>query len=212
MSKKDLYIYGAAYPDILKLINAINKITPTWRIAGFIDDTKQATDYLGFPILGGKEKLEQLVGESHYFINNIGSSTNARRAVGSLMEKAGCQFATLIHPSVDISLATIGEGTIISDGAIIGGCVEIGKHCAIRVNSVVNHDNVIGDYVFVGPGAVTCGYVTVKDGAYLGAGSVIKERILIEANTLIGAGAVVVKDVKPDTCVVGIPARPYDRK
>ena len=35
---KKLVIYGAAFANIIKLIDAINSQKPTWEIVGFIDD------------------------------------------------------------------------------------------------------------------------------------------------------------------------------
>jgi len=112
----ELIIYGAAYPDIVKLVNAINKDQNRYTIIGFVDDTpsKQNTEYMGFSVLGGREILKKSATTPNTrFINNVGSSTAARQKVSQIMIDAGCQFATLIHPNVDTTYTTIGEGTII---------------------------------------------------------------------------------------------------
>ena len=214
---KHLYIYGAVYPDIVKLVDAINNAwvekrfpgVPIWKLAGFIDDTlsKQGTQYMGIPVIGGKEVLPDIDKYSSWFINNVGSTTAAREKVSQIMIKAGCRFATLIHPKVDTSYTTIGEGTIISNGAVLGANVKIGKHCAVRSNALVNHDNLIGDYCFIGPGATLSGYVTLENQVFLGVGVSVRERIVIGKGALVGAGAAVIRDVEPGNVVVGVPAK-----
>jgi len=214
---KVLYIYGAVYPDIVKLVDAINdawikhawKEGPLWELAGFIDDTpsKKETRYMGIPVIGGKEVLQELDKNDSWFINNVGSTTAAREKVSQIMIAAGCQFATLIHPKIDTAYTTIGEGTIISDGAVLGANVKIGKHCAIRSNAVVNHDNVVGDYCFVGPGTTLSGYVTLEDKVFLGVGVSIRDGITVGEGALVGAGAAVIRDVEPGDIVVGVPAK-----
>jgi hypothetical protein len=36
---KKIVIYGAAYFDVVKLIDAINRVSPAWTLLGFLDDT-----------------------------------------------------------------------------------------------------------------------------------------------------------------------------
>ena len=205
---RDLVIYGASYPDVIKLIDAINADQPTWNIKGFIDDTpeKTGTKFMGYDVLGGEKVIPGLDNGLFYF-NNVYSTTVARRHVADVLAAYDCRLATLVHPSVDTAYATIGKGTIIPDGVILGANVIIGRHCAIRYNSLVNHDSVIHDYVFIGPGVNLSGFVTLHAGAYIGVASVIKERVTIGCNSTVGAGAVVIKDVPPETTVVGIPAK-----
>jgi len=206
---KELIIYGAGYPDIVKLIYAINLKEHTWEIKGFIDDTpdKQGTEFMGFPILGNKDCISQFKENNTFFINNVCSTTSARKKVSELLIQHDCQFATLIHPNVDCNFTNIGEGALILDGVTLGANVKIGKHCAVRYNAIINHDNTIGDFVFIGPGVVLGGHVHVQSCAYIGVGSIVKERIKIGESSLIGAGAVVITDVKTKTTVMGVPAK-----
>jgi acetyltransferase-like isoleucine patch superfamily enzyme len=54
---------------------------------------------------------------------------------------------------------------------------------------------------------VLAGGVTAARGAFVGAGAVCAPNVAIGANSVVGAGAVVVRDVPPDTTVIGNPAR-----
>ena len=98
-----------------------------------------------------------------------------------------------IHPG-----ATIGSGIFIDHG----------------MGVVIGETAIIGDYVKLFHG-VTLGGVTSKKGkrhpiignnVMIGANSIILGNIVVGDNARIGAGSVVLKDVEPNTTVVGNPA------
>ena len=207
---RDLVIYGAGWPDTVKIIAAINRRQPSWNILGVLDDTpgRAGESFMGFEILGGHDQLERLTNEKTSFINNVASTTTSRAKVNALLENHGCDLATLVHPTADQTFTDIGHNVLIADGTVLGADVVIRDHCVIRPNALVAHDGILSKNVFIGPGATLCGHSVVAEGAYIGAGSTIIEHISIGAGCTVGAGAVVVEDVPPGTTVVGIPARP----
>lgn len=83
-------------------------------------------------------------------------------------------------------------------GVVVHGAAEIGDDCVIRQGVTIGNKRLdqpgdapkLGARVNVGAGAKILGAVEVGDDA------------------AIGANSVVVKDVDPDTAVVGIPAKP----
>jgi acetyltransferase-like isoleucine patch superfamily enzyme len=103
----------------------------------------------------------------------------------------------------------IGEGCFIGTAVIvetqfpqlvqIGNGVDIGMRTTIVAHQQGEHANeskpsvVIGDDVFIGPGAIILPHVTIGDGA------------------VVNAGAVVTKSVPPLTMVSGNPAAPVAR-
>jgi serine O-acetyltransferase len=104
-----------------------------------------------------------------------------------------------IHPG-----ATIGErffidhgmGVVIGETATIGNDVTIYHHVTLGGTSLskgIRHPQV-GNNVIIGAGAQLLGPIHIGD------------------NARVGSNAVVVKDVDPDTTVVGIPARPVAEK
>lgn len=66
-----------------------------------------------------------------------------------LAERPERQWLNTVDPS-----ATIGEGTRISVGAIIGPGAIIGSNCRINANAVIGEDVVLKDDVIIGAGAV----------------------------------------------------------
>jgi len=180
------------------------------------------------------ETIARLEGVSNRFRDALGRAgatpegaappaPNAPRADGS-------------HPGVTIwdgahvrEGATIGIGTSIGRGAYVGPDVVIGRNCKLQNLALVYEPAVLGDGVFVGPGAVLTNDlfpravnpdlsrktaadwhavgVTVRDGASIGARAVCVAPVTIGAWAMVGAGAVVVSDVPAHALVVGSPAR-----
>ena len=53
---------GSAY-DVLDIVAALNAESPTWKLAGFLDDARPAgSHYLGLPILGGLREAARFDG------------------------------------------------------------------------------------------------------------------------------------------------------
>ena len=99
-----------------------------------------------------------------------------------------------IHPG-----ATIGPGIFIDHGmaTVIGETAEIGENVTLYHN--VTLGGVSWEKVKRHP--------TLEDHVVVGAGAQILGPITIGAHSRIGANSVVVKDVPPDSVVVGIPGR-----
>lgn len=104
-----------------------------------------------------------------------------------------------IHPA-----ATIGRRLVIDHGmgVVIGETAEIGD------------DVYMYHQVTLGGTSMSHGkrHPTIANGAILGAGAKILGPILVGENARVGANAVVLSDVPAGVTVVGIPARPVERK
>ena len=88
----------------------------------------------------------------------------------------------------------------------INADARIGKHCIINTGSIIEHDNILNDFVHISPNATLCGTVKIGKYSHIGAGVVVKNNINITQKCIIGAGAVVVKDVQQEGTYVGVPA------
>jgi len=199
---------GSAY-DVLDIVAALNGESPTWKLAGFLDDARPAgSQYLGLPILGGLREATR--SEGCWFINVIGSDRSYRRRQ-EIVGSTGLgpeRFATLVHPQASVSpWARLGRGVYVSFGASIGGGVVTGDHVSFSPACVIGHDSVFGDCALIAPGAVISGFVRVGRSCYIGAGAMIRQRLQIEDGALVGMGAVVLRDVAAGATVVGSPAR-----
>lgn len=173
-------------------------------LLGFLDDGKVGQSHVGFPVLGKQEDYVNYPNAE--FLIAVGNAA-ARQRIAK--EMAGVRWHTAIHPTAVISKldVIIGEGTVVMANAVINPGASIGRHCIVNTAAVVEHDNIIEDYVHISVGAKLAGVVTVGKSTWIGVGAVVKNATAICENCMIGAGAVVVKDIVEPGTYVGVPAR-----
>lgn len=127
------------------------------------------------------------------------------------------RFTNLIHPSASFGrnqreLLDAKRGVIVCAGVRLTTNIQVGNFCIFNLNSTISHDVVIGDFVYVAPGAHVTGNVQIEARAWIGTGVAINQgtasrKRFIGADTTIGSGAVVVSDCEPNAIYTGIPAR-----
>jgi sugar O-acyltransferase (sialic acid O-acetyltransferase NeuD family) len=210
-SPRNLVILGAGgfAREVAWLVADINRAQPnTWNLIGFLERGTERTGQVinGVPVIGAAEVSQNLT--NSYAVAAIGDPRTKERAVHEV-ESIGCQFATLVHPSVkyDRSTVAIGSGSIICAGNILTVNIIIGAHVIINLDCTIGHDSVIEDYVTISPGCHLSGYTTIRGSAFLGTGAVTIDRCQIGTRTIIGAGAVVVGEIPSGVTAMGVPAK-----
>jgi len=133
-------------------------------------------------------RLSHALWENHLYLLGRFSSHIARWLTG-----------IEIHPA-----AKLGRRLVIDHGmgVVIGETAEIGDDCYLY------------HQVTLGVARTSSGkrHPTVGNNVIIGAGAKVLGPIVIGDNARIGSNAVVVEPVPADTTVVGVPARPVDRK
>ena len=118
------------------------------------------------------------------------------------------KFYTAIDPSSQIALdVEIGKGSVVLANACINTSANIGEHCIINTASIVEHDNIIENYVHISPNATLSGTVEIGEMTHIGSGAIVKNNIKICNNCTIGAGAVVVKNIDESGVYAGVPVK-----
>ena len=113
-------------------------------------------------------------------------------------------------------------GVYLERGVHVGNYVEI-KNSRLKQDATSGHFSYIGDAsigknVNIGAGSITCNFdginklpTIIEDDAFIGCDTMLVAPVRVGARSKTGAGAVVVRDVPPDTLVVGVPAKPLGK-
>ncbi len=207
----NVILLGAANPETVRVIRAMERVHPRFKVVGFLDNDpeKREGDFFGFPVFGGFECLDEVKAhfDDLFFVNLITGSTKARYETSRFLAHNGCRFTNMIHPTVDLTMTTIGVGNYIQEAVIVQAGVHIGNNSSIHIGTLVGHESVIGDSVFIAHGCSISGSVEVGDGVLMGTHATVIPRLKIGKWATVGAGAVVVRDVPDFAVVVGNPAR-----
>ena len=176
----------------------------------FLDDGYQKLSYstiFGIPIQGLTELIGTLKKFNYEYIIAIGNNKIRKK----ISEKySSIRYYTAVHPTAVIgSGVVIGEGTVVMANAVVNACSSIGVHCIINTGSIVEHDNIIGDYVHISPNATLCGGVKIGSCTWIGAGSNVKQGSTVEEDVIVGMGTIVIKNVRKNSTIIGNPAKVY---
>jgi len=172
-------------------------------ISAFIDD-KAGGQLCDVPILSPIEVEDFFPCSVHFAIGN----NRIRHHLQITWHKPEVVAETALHLRATIyPSATIGLGSLIAAGVIVGPDAKIGEGCIINHNATIEHDCVIGDFCHIAPAATLSGGVTLGAQCLVGAGATILPYLVIGDFVTIGAGAVITHNLPDGVTVMGCPAR-----
>ncbi len=87
--------------------------------------------------------------------------------------------------------------------------ISIGDNCSLS-NGVIILAHDATTFKFTG-GYTRIAKVEIKDNVYIGQNAIILPGVTIGPNVLVAAGSLVNKDIPPNSCVAGVPARVYSK-
>lgn len=204
MSDK-IYLYGGGGHGKV-VLDILRAAYGPEAVAGIFDDDLQKAGRLFYDsrILGPLENFEGTVSQ---LVIAIGSNP-VRQSKAKLYEERVERYATLIHPSAEVSSsAIIGAGTVVMPGCHVNADARIGQHCIINTSAIVEHDCLVADFTHIAPGTVLTGMVKVGSLTLIGANCTVVPGKSIGNHCLIAAGSVVTTDIPDNVLARGNPAR-----
>lgn len=108
---------------------------------------------------------------------------------------------------------TIGKNVTIEPTVMIDNnypyLIKIGNNCSLAQGvKLLPHDATTFKFI---DGHTRLGKIDIKDNVFIGTNAIILPGVTIGPNVLIAAGSVVNKDIPPNSCVAGVPARFYKK-
>lgn len=178
-----------------------------WKIVGFIDDDLAAlASYRDLPPV--KSSVEEYThSPRNYVVCALGDPLIKKKNTERL-ESKGVQFLSFQHPSAIVGpRVQVGLGAVICPNVVLTTDIQIGKFVTLNVASSVGHDADIGDFSTLSAHCDVTGGAKLEDCVFMGSHSVILPKTYVGRGAYIGAGSVVMKTVKPNTRVFGVPAK-----
>jgi len=213
MSKKILIVGAGGFGrEVAWLISEINSHNHEWDVLGFLDDNKNAlAGFENYPeIIGTIDDYPKIKNKHNGFvflINAIGDPEIKKKTV-FLLNGVGAKWATLIHPTASIGTnSVINEGSILARNSIVTCDAKIGRHVHVNIYSSCDHDTVVGDFCTISPHVDVQGGAHVGEGVFFGGHAVVLPKSKVGDWSRIGASSLVLRNVKPKTTVLGVPAK-----
>lgn len=183
----------------------------------FYDDVSypKPSSVFEYPVLHLLDDAIKFFEANNDFSFCLGLSNPAnRRMLNSKFIAAGGKLSSVISQSgTQVSrYAFIGEGVNILPHCLLEPEIKIGKGVLLNAGCYIHHNVEVGEFCEIGPGVKILGRASIGNDTFIGANAVILPGIIIGNQCIIGAGAVVTKDVEDNETVVGIPARPLQKK
>lgn len=177
-------------------------------IVGIFDKAENIGKQIGeHKIIGTDERIPEYINDC-LFIITVGQikNPNLRIKLHQLILENGGKLAAIISTNSYFSEhATIGEGSIVMNHALVNSNVEIGKNCIINSKALIEHDSVIGDNTHISTGVIINGSCTIGKNCLIGSGSILSNNITIPDNTIVGLGSIVHKSIDEPGIYFGHP-------
>jgi sugar O-acyltransferase (sialic acid O-acetyltransferase NeuD family) len=183
-----------------------------WDVAGFIDDNLDALNGIDCPrpILGSLDEWQPKSDE--VFVVSLGSPKSKKEAVTKLANR-GAVFGNIIHNTATLATTVkLGCGIILCPNTVISDSATIGNHVAINIGSSIGHDVRIGDYSILSSLCDVTGGVSLGECTFLGSSVCIIPYRTIGDYAYVSAGSAVMNNVRPNTKVMGVPAKKFEIK
>ena len=177
-------------------------------VKGFLDSKIDALD--GFngdypPIIGAPDDYQ--IQEDDVFFIALGEP-KWRKYYAELMADKGAKFISIVSDNAFVNnTAVIGDGSFIARWACVSANVELGEHVIVHVFCDLGHDVKVGNFATIEAYSVMGGFSGIGEESVMHVRSTLRRKKKIGDRVEVGSPSLVVRNVKDDEHVFGIPAQ-----
>ena len=159
-------------------------------IIGFYDDAHAVLPdkIRGIPVLGDIDMLKSILSVEAVQVIVAITENSTRLRIAKSMRDMGVRFFTAMHPSAYVSAeADVGDGSVLSAGAVVGPDATVGSHCYVGPQAAVDRDAVVEAGVWVSAGVIVGPGARVGVRAVLGQNSSVERRAIVKEDAKVAA-------------------------
>lgn len=177
-------------------------------VKGFLDSKIDALD--GFngdypPIIGAPDDYQ--IQEDDVFFIALGEP-KWRKYYAELMADKGAKFISIVSDNAFVNnTAVIGDGSFIARWACVSANVELGEHVIVHVFCDLGHDVKVGNFATIEAYSFMGGFSEIGEESVMHVRSTLIRKKKIGDRVEVGSSSLVVRNVKDDEHVFGIPAQ-----
>lgn len=124
------------------------------------------------------------------------------------LRQKGYRFANYVSPFVKGNF-TIGENTIIMDGAMIQPNAKFGNNVFVWGGAMIGHHAIIYDNCWLTGGCLIGGITKLGANTFVGLGAIVGHEVVIGEKCMLGAGSIACKRLEAGTVLVEPNTEPH---
>lgn len=198
---------------VLNLLKTSRLTREQVEVVGFVDDDPalQGGTLLDLPILGKFADLPVLKQEKQLDSAIIGISNRymvVRRKYFEMLSQLKLEPLNAIHDAAVIDKAArIGVGVVLNPCCVVNAYAEVGNNVVGYSGATIEHEDILSDNVYLGPGVNLSSGVRIGADTFVGAGVKVIPDVTIGKSVTVGAGSVIIDDIPDHAVVVGVPGK-----
>jgi sugar O-acyltransferase (sialic acid O-acetyltransferase NeuD family) len=169
------------------------------------------TEMFGLPVVPF-ETLERTHApdQHHIYVATVYTQLNRLRTRLYRAARArGYAAASYVSPRAFVwRNVQLGEHCFIFENNVVQPFVRVGDNVVLWSGNHIGHHSTIGDNCFISSHVVVSGFVNVGANCFFGVNATLGNNLRIGRDCLIGAGAVVTRDVPDDAVIKGNMSEP----
>lgn len=163
-------------------------------------------ELFGLPVVAVEDLPARYAPADHWFYAAVVyTQLNRLRArLYGTAKALGYRPASYVSPRAFVwRNVEIGEHCFVFEDNVLQPFVKLGDDVVLWSGNHIGHHSTVGDHCFISSHVVVSGFCDIGPNCFVGVNATFGNNITVGADCLVGAGAVVVKSVAADTLVKG---------